>query len=461
MPSFMQRKRDELGARGVDPDRLPPGQYVTERFPVLHLGPVPRYCGLDDWTLAIGGDAVARPRVLTWAELCSLPEKELTADVHCVTKWTKLDLSWRGVLLDDVLAASLPGIDAITFVAVAEHDYSASTSWAELSGHDAMLAWAVDGSPLDPEHGYPLRLVVPHLYFWKSVKWLRRIELWRDERAGYWEHHGYHHHGDPFAEERYWGDAASRDVAVASANSSGALSRPLRVLLERALAKPTGTVSGDVASLRAACAVVLRRCLDRPDGQWAQLVELASDKGDWDQWRQAGLLAAAEPERDATAEATRDLLAELADELCIRGDVLPGVWEGEQRQAVTASADWQEGKRRRDLVTSLERLVELIETTDAPGLRELAGSIARRDTGDHPTLPAAVRAAAADIEATGAVPARTRASLAECLQETPFAAAIVAALDPTATATSTSPATLTPPTHHQRDHRRDDQGAST
>lgn len=443
MPTFMQRKRDELGALGVDPDRLPPGQYVTERFPVLHLGPVPNYAGLGDWTLTIGGDGVTRPRVLTWAELCALPEKELTADVHCVTKWTKLDMSWRGVLLRDVLAASLPSTDAITLVAVAEHDYSASVSWAELRGLDAMLAWAVDGSRLDPEHGYPLRLVVPHLYFWKSVKWLRRIELWSDDRAGYWEHHGYHHHGDPFAEERYWGDAATPGAAAAATNSSGALSRPLRVLLQRALAKPTGTVPGDIATLRAACAVVLRRCLDRPDGKWEQLVEAASDKGDWDQWRRAGMLAAADPERDPTAEATRNLLAELADELCIRGDVLPGVWEGEQRQAVTASADWQEGKRRRDLVTSLERLVELIETTDGPGLRELADSIARRDTGDHPTLPAAVRAAADDIDATGAVRARTRASLAECVHDSPFATALIA--QPTSTATATSTSAATPP----------------
>jgi len=440
MPSFMQRKRDELGARGIDPDRLPPGQYVTERFPVLHIGPVPRYAGLEDWTLAIGGDGVARPRVLTWAELRCLPANELTDDVHCVTKWSRLDVTWWGVMLADVLAESVPSTEAVTFVAVAEHDFSASMSWAELGGHDVMLAWAVDGLPLDPEHGYPLRLVVPHLYFWKSVKWLRRIELWRDDRAGYWEHHGYHRHGDPFAEERYWGDTTAA-LAAASTDRSGALRRPLRVLLDRALAKPTGTVSGDIAQLREACAVVLRRCLDRPDEEWESLVEAAGRRGEWDPWRRVGLLAAAHPERAPTAEATRDLLAELADELRIRGDVVPGVWEGEHRQAVTESAEWQEGKRRRDLVFSLERVVELIETTDASGLRELANSIARRDTGDYPTLPAAVRGVAADIEATGSVGDLTRASLAECLHGSPFAAAIVAPPTSSATATSTTPAT--------------------
>jgi len=203
----MERARDELRARGIDPARLPPGQYVTERFPVLHVGPVPAAPDLASWTLEVGGDAVARPRVLTWDELRELPVVEVTVDVHCVTKWTRLDVTWRGVALADVLAASVPSASAATLLARGEHGYAASMSWPEVRERTALVAFEVDGAPLTAEHGAPARLVVPHLYLWKSVKWLRALELRSDPHAlGFWEEHGYHEHGDPFREERYWGD---------------------------------------------------------------------------------------------------------------------------------------------------------------------------------------------------------------------------------------------------------------
>jgi DMSO/TMAO reductase YedYZ molybdopterin-dependent catalytic subunit len=209
MSTFMERKRDELRARGIDPARLPSGQYVTDRFPVLHVGPVPVYASLDDWTLTIGGDAVSTPVTYTWADLQARPAHDVMTDVHCVTKWSKLDVVWRGVHLADLLGPAQPTSSARTLLARGEHAYAASLSYAEVRQRTALVAFAVDGQALTPEHGYPARLVVPHLYLWKSVKWLRSIELWSDDRLGFWERNGYHEHGDPFREERYWGDDPS------------------------------------------------------------------------------------------------------------------------------------------------------------------------------------------------------------------------------------------------------------
>jgi DMSO/TMAO reductase YedYZ molybdopterin-dependent catalytic subunit len=207
----MERKRAELAARGVDPARLPPGQYVTERFPVLHLGDVPDVDDVDlaTWCLTIGGDAVGRPVSYRWEDLRALPTTDVVVDIHCVTKWSRFDVAWQGVALADVLGPSSPTADAVTLLAWDADGYSANLPYSELRTETALVAWAVDGEQLAPEHGGPLRLVVPHLYFWKSVKWLRRLELWRDPEAlGFWERNGYHEHGDPFSEQRYWGDDA-------------------------------------------------------------------------------------------------------------------------------------------------------------------------------------------------------------------------------------------------------------
>lgn len=218
MTTFMERKRAELSARGIDPARLPPGQYMTERFPVLHLGPIPEYSDdLGEWSLTLSGDGVVAPRSFSWAELCDLPQTEITTDIHCVTRWSRFDVVWRGVLLDDLLTVVGARDGIATLLGHAEHGYSANIPFDELDANVCLVAVEVDGAPLTPEHGAPARLVVPHLYFWKSVKWLRSIELrlGSSDRAGqddpremlgFWERNGYHEHGDPFREQRYWGD---------------------------------------------------------------------------------------------------------------------------------------------------------------------------------------------------------------------------------------------------------------
>ncbi|MEO5678040.1 MAG: sulfite oxidase-like oxidoreductase [Acidimicrobiales bacterium] len=209
---FFDRNRQQLAARGIDPARLPPGQYVTDRFPVLHAGGVPDYPSLDGWTLELSG-LVAGPVTLTWAQLLDLPSVEVVVDIHCVTKWSKLDTRWQGVAVETLLeqaGGAAPG--ATHVLGHAEHGFSANVPLADCLGVDdrgrprAMVAYAYDGQPLDPEHGYPARLLVPHLYFWKSPKWLRGIELLPADQPGFWERNGYHMYGDPFREQRFSGD---------------------------------------------------------------------------------------------------------------------------------------------------------------------------------------------------------------------------------------------------------------
>jgi DMSO/TMAO reductase YedYZ molybdopterin-dependent catalytic subunit len=210
---FFDRNRKQLEERGVDPSRLPPGQYFTDRFPVLHAGSVPAYDDLSSWTLRVFG-AVGTERVLSWPELVALPSVELTVDIHCVTKWSKFDTAWKGVAFDTVL--SLVGgarPDATHVMWHSEHGFTANVPLADVQGVDpstgrprAILAYEFGGEPLAPDHGYPLRSLVPHLYFWKSAKWLRGVELMTADRPGFWEQNGYHLYGDPFREQRYWGD---------------------------------------------------------------------------------------------------------------------------------------------------------------------------------------------------------------------------------------------------------------
>jgi DMSO/TMAO reductase YedYZ molybdopterin-dependent catalytic subunit len=423
--SIMQRKRDELLARGIDPARLPPGQYVTDRFPVLHLGPVPEYPTLAGWTLSVDGDGLDAPRTLTWDELRALPVTELTTDIHCVTKWSKLGITWTGVDLADVLGPSRPNVTATALRAWGEHDYSASTTLAELRSRDALVAWAVNGADLTPDHGYPLRLVIPHLYFWKSVKWLRRIEVTSEERPGFWEQHGYHRRGHPDAEERYWGDdlAAPAGSELPRARSGHALGRPLRSLLERALTVSTGSIAADIITLREPCHAALRRCLGLADDGWSATIDCAAAKASWDEWRRGGLAAAADPQLDRAPEATRDLLAELAEELMVRGDVLPGPWEGAQRQGLTDSDEWQAGHRRRQLIFMIERLGDLVLNDDADGLQALADAIANADdTGELTDAPGALRAFAADLALDATITDGARQRLIAAFAGTPFAA---------------------------------------
>ena len=206
---FFDRNRAQLAEKGIDPSRLPPGQYFTDRFPVLHAGRVPEYRDLSAWDLGIGG-LVASPRTLSWAELSSLPTVDLEVDIHCVTKWSKFDMGWTGVPFEDLLALA-GGLQptAKHLIAHGEFGYTANIPLAECLGTDAkgqpkaMVALAYDGHALEPEHGFPARFFLPRLYFWKSTKWLRALELTADDRPGFWERNGYHNHGDPFLEERY------------------------------------------------------------------------------------------------------------------------------------------------------------------------------------------------------------------------------------------------------------------
>jgi len=203
---FFDRKRNELIERGIDPHRLPPGQYMTDRFPVLHAGEVPIYADLAAWDLRLFG-RVARPVTLSYDELLALGVEEVTTDIHCVTKWSKFDTRWSGVPFGRILELVEPLPEAAYVVVHAEYGFTTNLPLADLAGeHVAMLATHYDGAPLEPEHGYPVRFLVPHLYFWKSAKWVRAIEFAERDRPGFWERNGYHNYGDPWREQRYWED---------------------------------------------------------------------------------------------------------------------------------------------------------------------------------------------------------------------------------------------------------------
>jgi len=186
----------------VDPARIPPGQYLTTDFPVLSAGPTPR-TPLDRWTFSIDGE-IDEVRRWTWDELLALPQETVTVDIHCVTKWSKLDTEWTGVSLDTLL----DGVEteAEHVVAWCDGGYTTNLPLKDVMGGRAWIAHTYGGEPLEPEHGGPARLLVPHLYFWKSAKWVRGITLTIEDRPGFWEGYGYHNYGDPWREQRYWSD---------------------------------------------------------------------------------------------------------------------------------------------------------------------------------------------------------------------------------------------------------------
>jgi len=194
---FKGRRRDNVSS-----SRVPPGQHVVGDFPVLSAGPTPRV-SLDQWTFTIDGE-IDEPKRWTWKAFKELPHETLTTDIHCVTKWSKLDTSWTGVSVDTLLE----GVDTAAEFATVYSDggYTTNLALDDLSGHKAWVVYEFDGQPLHPEHGGPVRLLVPHLYFWKSAKWVRGITLQNGEQPGFWESNGYHIRGDPWREQRYWGD---------------------------------------------------------------------------------------------------------------------------------------------------------------------------------------------------------------------------------------------------------------
>jgi DMSO/TMAO reductase YedYZ molybdopterin-dependent catalytic subunit len=187
--------------RDADPDRVPPGQYVTEDFPVLSAGPTP-HTPLVEWTFSVvNGD---ERLTWTWEEFQALPSEEVTVDIHCVTRWSKLDTTWEGVSVDTLLERIA---DPPAYVlAFCDGGYTTNLPLEDVTEGKAWVAHGYDGEPLDPEHGGPARLLVPHLYFWKSAKWVRGLALREDDEPGFWETYGYHNYGDPWREQRYSGD---------------------------------------------------------------------------------------------------------------------------------------------------------------------------------------------------------------------------------------------------------------
>jgi DMSO/TMAO reductase YedYZ molybdopterin-dependent catalytic subunit len=194
---FRGRHRED-----VDQSRLPPGQYFTPDFPVLSAGPTPR-ADLATWSFTIEGlvDDVAK---WTWDELTALPAETVTKDIHCVTKWSKFDTVWKGVSVDTLLEGVVTEAEYVT--AYCDGGYTTNLPLEDLTDGKAWIAYEYGGEPLEPAHGGPARLLVPHLYFWKSAKWVRGLTLTATDEPGFWEGYGYHNYGDPWREQRYWND---------------------------------------------------------------------------------------------------------------------------------------------------------------------------------------------------------------------------------------------------------------
>ena len=196
---FFRRRPD--GPAG----RLPPGQYdVGAGWPVLTAEATPRI-HLESWTLRVDG-LVDRPTTWTWEAVQQLPKSSYRGDIHCVTTWSKFDVEFGGVTVDDLLGAARPQADARFVIAHSDTGYTTNLPLTDVTDGRAWVVWDYDGAPLTPEHGGPVRLLVPHLYFWKSAKWISRLELTAENRPGFWERNGYHDRGDPWREQRYQGD---------------------------------------------------------------------------------------------------------------------------------------------------------------------------------------------------------------------------------------------------------------
>jgi len=198
---FRSRAMRKVEEAGYDPARLPPGQYLTEKWPVLHAGTVPD-TDLATWDFKVSG-GVEDPVTLSWEEFTALPAHEITIDIHCVTRWSRFDTRFKGVHWSTIAELVRPKPSARYVLAHAEQDFTANVPLRALEDGEALLAYEADGEPLTPEHGWPLRLVIPKRYFWKSAKWLRGIELLDRDRPGFWERLGYHNEADYWKEERY------------------------------------------------------------------------------------------------------------------------------------------------------------------------------------------------------------------------------------------------------------------
>lgn len=198
---FEGNERKELEQRMRDARRLPPGQAATLKWPVLHYGSIPSF-DASTWDFTISGQVEA-PLRLSWEEFDRLPKFEVTRDFHCVTRWSRFDNRWQGVAFRTILQLARPKPSARYVLVHAEQGYTANVPLADLDRDDVLFATHHDGQPLTPEHGYPLRLIVPHLYAWKSVKWVRGLEFFDRDVPGFWEQNGYHMYGDPWKEQRF------------------------------------------------------------------------------------------------------------------------------------------------------------------------------------------------------------------------------------------------------------------
>jgi DMSO/TMAO reductase YedYZ molybdopterin-dependent catalytic subunit len=201
MPLFRSKAEDKVRQAGYDPARLPPGQYLTEKWPVLHAGDVPTV-DLAAWRLGVFGE-VEEPLELSFDELRELPATEVTTDIHCVTRWSRFDAGFRGVHWRELAARCRPKPSARYAIAHAAGGFMANVPLAALEDEQALVVYEADGEPLTPEHGWPVRLVIPSKYFWKSAKWLTGIELTASDRPGFWERYGYHNDADFWKEQRY------------------------------------------------------------------------------------------------------------------------------------------------------------------------------------------------------------------------------------------------------------------
>jgi DMSO/TMAO reductase YedYZ molybdopterin-dependent catalytic subunit len=198
---FGERGRTRASALGIDPARLPPGQSPTVKWPVLSIGATP-HVSTDSWQLSLDG-AVESPFALGWEQLQAEPQVDWSGDIHCVTRWSKFGMTWTGVSVADLLQRADVRPEATHLLAHSYGGYTTNLPLSDVTEHPALIAHRADGEPLTAEHGGPVRLLVPHLYLWKSAKWIQRLELLTTDQLGFWERNGYHHRGDPWQEERY------------------------------------------------------------------------------------------------------------------------------------------------------------------------------------------------------------------------------------------------------------------
>ena len=201
MPLFRSKAEAKVAEAGYDPARLPPGQYLTEKWPVLHAGSVPKV-DLATWDLTVTGE-VERDLTLTWEQLLELPSREVTVDIHCVTRWSRFDTTFKGVHWSELAKLVSPKPSARFVIAHAEQGFTSNMPIDAIEDENALIAYEADGEPLTPDHGWPVRLVVPSRYFWKSAKWLRGLELRSTDEPGFWERYGYHNDANYWREERY------------------------------------------------------------------------------------------------------------------------------------------------------------------------------------------------------------------------------------------------------------------